>query len=135
MASPQQTIKIEGLRETVASLKALGEDLTPIKTANQEAALRLISAAEPLVPVRTGKLKSTLKASKATTYAEARAGSARVPYAAPIHWGWFVDKNTRRVRGILPQPFYMKALKLTYNEIITNYERNMNEAIKKYNLD
>jgi hypothetical protein len=128
-------IQVTGLRETVRSLKELGEDITPIKDANIEAANMLIGAANPLVPVRSGALLASLKPSRTTMYAEARAGSARVPYAGPIHWGWFMDKKTGRRRNIRPQPFFIQALKLTYAQIIDTYEKNMDKAIKKHNLD
>lgn len=144
MPVKQGRVEVEGLRQTLREMKALGQDTTPIKNANIQAAETLIRAAEPLVPVYDGPakrgvvpglLKNTLRPSKTTTYAEARAGNARVPYAAPIHWGWFYDKNYFIKKNIMPQPFFMKALKLTYTEIIENYEKNMESAIKKHDLN
>jgi hypothetical protein len=47
----------------------------------------------------------------------------RVPYANPIHWGWFR-------RHIRPQPFFIKALGLTRDEVYQNYYRSIDKLIK-----
>jgi len=129
------SIKVEGLQQTIKSLRALGVDKTEIGSANFEAAQTLIRRAKPLVPVRSGRLRETLKASKSQSYAQANAGSPkRVPYANPIHWGWFVDKETGVKRNVKPQPFFAKALGFTYDQIIADYDKNMQKLINKYGL-
>jgi hypothetical protein len=135
-------IDVGGLKELNRDLKSLAADKADIIKANVEAAETLIKAAMPLVPMRTGALRSTLKPSKAANYAQANAGSPkRVPYANPIHWGWsIVGPQTKSklqpgtIRNIAPQPFFSKALGYTKDEIITNYERNMQNLINKYGL-
>lgn len=134
MADNSGSIQVEGLKAINNSLKALGEDTTVLADANFEAANQLLREAQPLVPVRTGALKGSLKASKTKAFAQVRGGSAKVPYAAPIHWGWFRDKNTGKNKNILPNPFLAKALKLSREEIFANYQRNMESLIKKHNL-
>lgn len=135
MARSQSRIQVDGLREAVRNMKALGEDMTPIKDANFQAAAMLIKEAMPLVPELTGALKASLRPSKAANYAEARGGNARVPYANPIHWGWYRDKKTGIIRDIKPQPFFQKALGYSFQEIMANYDRNMQKAIHKHKLD
>jgi hypothetical protein len=134
MADNSGVIQVEGLKAINRSLKALDEDTTALAEANYEAARLLLRSAAPLVPVKTGALKQSLKASKTKAFAQVRGGSARVPYAAPIHWGWFRDKNTGKNKNILPNPFLAKALKLTREEIFANYKANMDALIKKHNL-
>jgi hypothetical protein len=46
-----------------------------------------------------------------------------VPYANPIHWGWFK-------RNIKPQPFFVKALGITRDEVYQTYYRNVNKLIE-----
>jgi hypothetical protein len=134
MAGAPASIKVEGLQQTIKSLQALGADKTEIQDANYQAAVKLITTARPLVPVQTGRLLSSLKPGRTTMYAVARAGSTRVPYANPIHWGWFLDKKTGIKRNIKPQPFFGKALGYSKDQIIADYDRNMQQLIDKYHL-
>jgi hypothetical protein len=135
-------ISVEGLSKVQRDLKALGADKQDIIDANYDAAQTLIDAARPLVPKRSGRLLSTLKAGKAQRQATASAGSGkRVPYANPIHWGWsIVGANTKSslrpgtIRNIKPQPFFAEALGYTRFEIIANYERDMQNLVNKYGL-
>jgi hypothetical protein len=135
-------IGVEGLTRIRKDLDALGADKQEIIEANYQAAVTLIDAARPLVPVLSGRLVSTLKPSKTQASAAANAGSGRrVPYANPIHWGWSIvgakTKSRLRpgtVRNIRPQPFFAKALGYTKQEIIDNYEKDMQQLINKYGL-
>lgn len=130
---PQGSIRVEGLRETIKGLEALGADKKELENAGYEAAMTLIKEATPLVPVRSGRLRNTLKPSRTKFGATAQAGTGkRVPYANPIHWGWFVDKNTGVRRNVLPQPFFSKALGYSYERIIAQYNENMQQLIYKY---
>lgn len=131
---PSGSIKVEGLQQTIRQLQALGADKGEIQNANYEAAQTLINQARPLVPVQSGRLRSTLRAGRGTMFAVARAGSNAVPYANPIHWGWFRDKNTGVNRNVLPQPFFSKALGYTYQQIIDDYNRNMQNLVNKHGL-
>lgn len=126
------SIRVEGLRETVRQLESLGADKADISDAGYQAATMLIREAMPLVPVRSGRLRNTLRPGRIKLGAVARAGSARVPYANPIHWGWFVDKQTGVRRNVLPQPFFSKALGYSYQQIIADYNRNMQKLVDKH---
>jgi hypothetical protein len=136
------SIGVEGLSKVQKDLKALGADKQEIINANYDAAQTLINAARPLVPKRSGRLVSTLKAGKAQAKATASAGSGkRVPYANPIHWGWsIVGANTKSnlqpgtIRNIKPQPFFAEALGYTRFEIVANYKRDMQNLVNKYGL-
>lgn len=134
-------IDVGGLKELNRDLKSLEADKADIIASNVNAAETLIKAAIPLVPVRSGNLRATLKPAKVQNYAEARGGNARVPYANPVHWGWSIvgprHKGTLApgtVRNIQPQPFFSTALGYTKEEIIANYERDMQNLINKYGL-
>lgn len=126
------SIRVEGLRETVRQLESLGADKAEILDAGYQAATMLIREAMPLVPLRSGALRNTLRPGRIKLGAVARAGSAKVPYANPIHWGWFVDKQTGVRRNVLPQPFFSKALGYSYQQIIADYNRNMQKLVDKH---
>lgn len=134
MAVKAGSIHVEGLKELNKKLKALGEDDATLKNANYEAAELLLKAAAPNVPSKSGALKRSLRAGKSASAGVVRGGSAKVPYAAPIHWGWFYDREQFIYKNIMPQPFLAKALQLSYQEILANYEKNVDGLIKKYNL-
>lgn len=129
---PAGSIRVEGLRETVRQLESLGADKAEISDAGYQAATMLIREAMPLVPVRSGRLRNTLRPGRIKLGAVARAGSSRIPYANPIHWGWFVDKKTGVKRNVLPQPFFSKALGYSYQQIIDDYNRNMQKLVDKH---
>lgn len=135
------SVKIEGLAQLTKQLKALEADKADLIEANVQAAETLIKSASGLVPTLTGALKGSLKASKTANYAMAKAGSARVPYANPIHWGWSIvgsnHKGTLKpgtIRNIKPTPFFAKALGYTYQEIIDDYSKTLQKLINKYGL-
>lgn len=120
----QAGIKIAGLKQAIKALQAVGVPADEIKTANANAAELVLSAARPLVPVRSGRLLGTLRAGKALGKATVSAGRSSVPYANPIHWGWFK-------KHIQPQPFFVKALGYTREEVYANYFRELENLIEK----
>jgi hypothetical protein len=135
------SVQIEGLGLLQKQLKALEADKAELLEANLNAAETVIKAARPLVPMRTGALAASLRPSKTARYAQAAAGSNRVPYANPIHWGWSVVGSSHKgtlaagtPRNIKPTPFFSKALGYTYEEIIANYQRDLQKLINKYGL-
>jgi hypothetical protein len=134
MAYERGSIQVEGLKEINQKLKAFDKDDATMANANYEAAQLLIKKALPAVPVVSGALKASLKPSKTRAAAQVRAGNARVPYANPIHWGWFFDKKHNKRKNIRPNPFLANTLKYNYPEIIANYKKNAEILIKKYNL-
>lgn len=135
MAVTGNRVEADGLRELSKKLTLLANDDPAINQANYRAATTLLQTSKPMVPVRSGKLANSLKAGKAKNYASVRAGSARVPYAAPIHFGWFYDREYFISKNIAPNPFFYRALGLVYEEIIEKYNDDMEAIIKKYQLD
>ena len=117
-------IKVKGLRSSIKALQAIGVDAKDIKSAGNEAGEIVAREARNLVPVRTGKLRNTIRVSKALSKVSISAGNnGKVPYANPIHWGWFK-------RNIKPQPFFIKALGITRDEVYKNYYRSIDRLIE-----
>ena len=73
------------LRATLKDVEHGLEDLTKI---HQEVAEIAASRARMKVPVLTGQLRSTIRASGTQRMAVIRAGFAKVPYAGVQEWGW-----------------------------------------------
>ena len=126
---PEQTgIKVLNLKQITKALQAVGVPNDAIKAAGKESADSVMGEARKLVPVRSGKLRDSIRlASNARGKVTIQAGNNRssrsgVPYANPIHWGWFK-------RNIKPQPFFVKALGLTRGEVYEKYMNNMAKLI------
>jgi hypothetical protein len=126
-------VSVEGLGVTIKAMKELGADRKTLSEPGYQAALILIRAAKPLVPVRTGKLLGSISPRRIQGGASVKATAV---YANPIHWGWAIvganHKGTLRpgtFRNIKPQPFFSEALGYTQEEILGNYERLMRKAI------
>ena len=142
-------VRVTGLRETIKQLEALGADKTEIVAANFEAAETLRKAALPNVPIYRGNqgengklyqyksggsLKASLRSSKAKGYAQVQMGNARVPYANPVHWGWFYDKEWLIEKNIKPNKFLYRALGEKLDAILVKYNSDMQKLIDKYGL-
>lgn len=129
-------VSVEGLGTTIKAMKELGASREVLTEPGYQAALILIKAAKPLIPVRTGILKSTARPKRTQYGASVQAGGKSAPYANPIHWGWAVVSHAHKgtlkpgtYRGIKPQPFFHDALGYTQEEILNNYENLMRKAI------
>jgi HK97 gp10 family phage protein len=122
MAEPAG-VKVKGYKQAIKALQAIGVPAAEIKAAGSEAGELVANQARSLVPVRTGALRNSIRVSKALNRVSVSAGNNRsVPYANPIHWGWFR-------RNIRPQPFFVKALGITRDEVYRNYYRSLDRLI------
>lgn len=126
-------IKVEGLRDALNALKQIGVPTAEVSAASQEAADIVAATSRTLVPVRSGKLRSSIRSRKQARKVLISAGNSRtIPYANPIHFGWYYDKNNFVKKNILPNPFFAKALGLTRNEVYKTYFININKLFNKY---
>lgn len=82
-------VVVEGLDELRRLLRQVADkELTDaLKAAHKEAAKVVVAKALPNVPVRTGRLKASVRALGSQRSGRAVAGNKAVPYAAAIHWG------------------------------------------------
>ena len=128
--APDQVVKAEivGLREVQRDLTKLGQDTkTEMKETHKAAAEVVVMGAKRLVPYRTGALAASIRALATQSSGRVRAGSASVPYAGPIHFGW-------PSRGIAPNPFIYDAVDSRVDEIKGLYAERIDQLINKYDL-
>lgn len=122
MAQPAG-VKVKGYKQAIKALQRIGVPAAEIKAAGTQSGELVANEARGLVPVRTGALRNSIRVSKALTRVSVSAGNnTRVPYANPIHWGWFK-------RNIKPQAFFIKALGITRDEVYQNYYRTLDKLI------
>lgn len=121
---PYEAIKIVGLDKARSAFRRLGVPAKEMSQAAHNAGLIVLREANLIVPVKTGKLKRTLRSASLQRGVVVRAGNSRVPYANPIHWGWFR-------RHIMPNPFFAKVLGYKAEEIYQTYFEQINKALDK----
>ncbi|ALD74827.1 hypothetical protein AN946_10055 [Trueperella pyogenes] len=121
-------MNVKGLRETIRALEAAGAATTDMKDLMHEIGLIVTRSAASHVPVRSGRLARSLRAGRGKTKAVARSGSARVPYAPIIHYGW-------PARRIPARPFLSDAVQREENSVIETLITGLGEIIDKQNLE
>lgn len=132
MADPTG-VKVENLSQVIKALQAIGTPTAEISAAAQQAGELVASTARTIVPVRSGALRNTIRSKKQARKVLVSAGNnTRVPYANPIHWGWFYDKENFVYKNIMPNPFFAKALGIKREEVYKTYFENMNKLFNKY---
>lgn len=120
--------QIVGLREVQRELRALSVDTKEaLGDTHRKAAEVVVMGAKRYVPYRTGALSNSIRALATKSSGRVRAGSASVPYAGPIHFGW-------PDRRIAPQPFIYDALDERFYAVKAIYEKRINELIDQYGI-
>lgn len=99
---PQPRVQIEGLADFRRRLRALDTNLPKgMRLVMNETSQMVIDYAMPMIPVRTGRARKSIRAASTQTSARVRAGSARAPYYPWLDFGGRVGKNrsvTRQFR-------------------------------------
>lgn len=126
-------IKVAGLNQTIKALREIGVPDNEIKESLQQSAELVAQRGRTLVPVRSGRLLGSIRTAKQLRKAVVRAGSSSVPYANPIHWGWYYDKEWFIYKRIKPNPFLAKAMGYERETIIQTFNNQMQAMIDKYN--
>lgn len=121
----KDSIRVSGLNQVIRALKDVGVPAKEVSGAGKEAAEIVAGEARTLVPVRTGKLRDSIRVGGQQRKVIVRAGGARVPYANPIHWGWFR-------RGIKPNQFFSRAIATNIDAIYKKYFDNLQRLLNKY---
>jgi len=119
-----QSIKIEGLSETLANLRALGVATEDVKELNFEAGV--IVARKVDMPVDEANMLTTLRVARAVKKAQVVVGNRSK--------GWystFIEYGTKFIKA---NPFLLRAADAADDEVRDHYERGLQQLIDKYNL-
>nr|DAI73883.1 MAG TPA: putative tail component [Caudoviricetes sp.] len=129
-------IRVEGADRLKRTLRKAGADLGELREANRHAANIVAAAARPLTPIgkprrrgrgrpkAPGRLMRSLRTSATLRAGVVKAGNARVPYAAVVHYGW-------RTHGIKERPWLHNAAVASEPIWTKNYTRKMNEVLRQ----
>jgi hypothetical protein len=97
-----QPIKVEGLREARARLKALGDGQQKmIRLALNDAGAVIVDNTAPWIPSRTGRTRSTLKVRSTQSKAVVVGGGNRAPWYPWLDFGGAVGR-----KGSVYRKFY-----------------------------
>lgn len=109
------TFRVEGLNKLLRALEKMDEAAAEsFKAAGVWAGQEVAKTARTIVPVRSGRLRDTIKGASTRRGARVNAGRGSVPYAGPIHFGW-------GRRNIFPQPFLYEAADRRANDVVDQY--------------
>lgn len=95
-----------------------------MKTIHLELAREVVAKATPNVPVRSGRLRESLRAAGTVRDAIGRVGKASVPYAPVIHWGW-------AARHIPARPFLTDAAASIERDVADRYDRHVADMLDR----
>lgn len=84
----QSVVQVEGIRELRRRLRTIEGGLDDLKAEHRWVGDYVLGRASPGTPRRSGRLAATGRAAGTATASIVRYGTARVPYAAVIHYGW-----------------------------------------------
>lgn len=119
-------IRIEGLRELNAKLRAAGDESTDLPDLMERLGQIVISNTR--VPRKSGELAGTLRAGRGRTKAVVRAGYAkRGAHAGVVHYG---NPHT----GSRAQPFLVDALRRSQTALVTELTNGIDQLLKKHSL-
>jgi hypothetical protein len=112
-------VHVVGARQLRSSLRTAGQSMDDLKDANAKVGALVAQESRPAAPRgRTGRLAASVRPTRAVARASVNAGSAAVPYAGPIHWGW-------PVRHIAAQPFIAVVAAATQPDWLPIYEQDL----------
>ncbi len=118
-------IKTDGLAKLNRAMTAAGIDSED----NRELMYRLgeivADEAKSLAPVRSGRIRDSIRPGRGKTKAVVRAGFRSVPYAPVIHYGW-AEHN------IEAQPYMLQALQNKRDEVIRVFEQGIAQLTEKH---
>ena len=121
-----RAIRIEGLRELNAKLRAAGDESADMPDLMQRLGQIVITNAR--VPAKSGELAGTLRAGRGRTKAVVRAGYAkRGAHAGVVHYG---NPHT----GSRAQPFLVDALRRAQPQLVVELTTGIDALLKKHSL-
>lgn len=122
-----RAIRIEGLRELNAKLRAAGDQTDDLPDLMHRLGQIVISNAR--VPAKSGELAGTLRAGRGRTKAVVRAGYAkRGAHAGVVHYG-------NPYRGSRAQPFLVDALRRAQTQLVTELATGIDHVLKRHGLN
>lgn len=121
-----KTIQVQGLNETVRSLKRLGIEVSDLKDAFTRIGAQATAKVRSATPTASGALQKTVKQSKRQNSVYIYAGSKRAYYGPFIHWG---------TKHITANPWMTRVAQAEAPAAVQELERELDRIVKRLGLD
>lgn len=115
-------VRVKGLREFTRYLEKVGVAASDLSAVMQDVGDDIAAAARPLTRPKSGTLAGSIRPAKTKTQAKVRAGSARVPWAGPQHFGW-------ARRNIAPKLYLYRALDQRRTQVLARFDQGVQNII------
>lgn len=126
MAGPERSaFDVVGADQTARAFRQAAERAADVDRDDKAGAEIVASDARRRVPVERGALRRTIRVESTMDTARVVAGSATVPYARPIHYGW-------PARNIERQPFLDDRRR---DDVAEHYEDEVAEIVRGFDRD
>jgi hypothetical protein len=134
------SVKVDGLNKTLTALQRAGVEVADLKAAMGAIAAEGARLASGFAPVRSGRLRNTIRGNKAKAKAVVIAGRAKVPYAGVINYGWNQPHAAAAASGwtrrnIKPSLFMQRADKALAPQAVKMLEAGIDKAIERAGLE
>lgn len=128
MAKNYIDVDIKGTNTVKLTLDRVGVRFSDLAPAFQRIGARIANEAMVLAPVLTGRLRRTIRNSKAKSRSTVRAGNNRMPpYAGVIHYGGY--------NNIQAHPFLTTALHRNADYIHNELNDEIGRVIREFDLN
>ena len=125
VAGKGSSVVVANLNSFQRNLKKLGLKTQDLSGATTRIRSLVVPPAISGAPVKTGKLRSTVKARKYPNKVEVQAGNnTTVPYANPVHWGW-------RERNIPPNLWILKVRDDNFYAVVEIFKDETQKLINR----
>lgn len=118
-------VYLDGLRETVKALEAIGVETGDLKEVFTQVGEDVATDAKRIVRSVTGRTAANIRPAKAKNKAVVRAGSARIKHAGVLNYGW-------PKRGIRATGFLTKAANANTEQHIRTIEDGLTDLINQH---
>ena len=120
-------VVVKGVDNIQLLLSKLGKDIESNSGLNRNISSLVAKKASAIAPKLSGAFASSIVGNGTSERAQIVAGSSTVPYAGVIEYGW--PQKGREAR-----PYLMPAVNNNMKEIVQEYGKGIDQAIRRYNL-
>jgi len=132
----QNVIEIKGLKRAMRLMKDLDGDFkTQFKSIHKGAADIVADEARRLSPVKTGRLRQSIRTSGTTKGGVIRIGKKKIAYAGRVTFGDPTSAFNRIAGGggikIKGNPFFYEAADRQFKEVVQYYDRELEQILDR----
>lgn len=118
-------VEIYGTHALLKDAEAVGVAAEDLKELTYRLGLPIAARARTLAPKKSGRLAAAIKPARSKRKVMVRVGTkSRLPYAAPVHWGWDGESGPR---------FLSQAEEQLRAKTFRDFNEGIKDLLEKYN--